>query len=198
MGTTNTRKLGILGGVVLLAASGASQASLITGPNLTYGNANFLGFIGDGIPSSLSMEASYINNLNSLAAGAGSTTIGSETYSRSDSTLSGPFVDAVVLGATKDESVDDVDSSSLQAGIYQYILGKYDGRNYGSLVWYNADGFTGNITLQGTAGTGNYALSHISFFNSSTGDPSTSIPVPATLLLFGLGLLGLGFLNRRR
>ncbi len=197
MGTI-TRKLGILGGVVLLAASGASQASLITNPSLTYGNANYLGYINDGIPSGLSTEVGYINNLNDLAAGAGPTSIGSETYDRIDSTLLGPFADAVTNAAIKDETVDDIDSSSQQSGIYQYILGKYDGPNYGSLVWYNADGFTGDITLQGTAGTGNYALSHISFFNSSTGDPSTSIPVPATLLLFGLGLLGLGFLNRKR
>lgn len=192
---TNTRKLGILGGIVLLAASGgASQASLITDPGLTYGDANYLGYINDGIPSGLSVEVGYINNLNGLAPGTDPVAIGTETYDRNDSTLPGPFDDAVVFGAIKDEAVDDVNNSSQQGGIYQYILGKYDGPNYGSLVWYNADGFTGNITLQGTAGTGNYALSHISFYNSST---STSVPAPATLLLFGLGLLGLGFLNRK-
>lgn len=195
---TKTRKLGILGGVVLLAATGASQASLITDPDLTYGDANYLGLINDGIPSSLSMEVGYINNLNDLAPGAGPVAIGSETYDRIDSTLLGPFDDAVLLGATKDEDMDEVNNSTQQDGIYQYILGKYDGPNYGSQVWYNADGFTGDITLQATSGpggTGNFGLSHISLFNPM----STTVPVPATLLLFGLGLLALGgLLNRRR
>jgi hypothetical protein len=195
---TSHRKLGFLSGFVLLVASGISQAGLITNPSLTYGNTHYLGLVNPSEPASLASEASYINNLNELATGAGPTTIGSRDYDRIDSMLDGPFDDAVVLGAVKDDSVDGDtgDNSSLQSGIYQYILGKYDGPNYGSLVWYNADGFTGDITLQSTAGSGGrqFGLSHISFFNPT----STSVPVPATLLLFGLGLLGLGFLNRRR
>jgi hypothetical protein len=197
---THTRKLGLLGGILLLVASGTSQASLITDPNLTYGDTNYLGLIDDGIPPSESNQVGYINNLNDLAAGDGAITIGSETYDRIDSTLAGPFEDAVLAGAIKDDGLDEVNNSTQQNGIYQYILGKYGGGavSGSSLVWYNADGFTGDITLPGTSGPGgaeNFGLSHISLFNTT----STSVPVPATLLLLGLGLLGLGgVVNRRR
>lgn len=188
----NTRRIGILGGLVLLAASGASQASLISNPTLAHGDSYFLGFIGDGIPSSLAHELGYINNLNDLAAGAGPTTgPDGQDYDRSDSTHAGPFNEAVISGALKEDGVSENNNTSQQSGVYEYILGKYDGPNYGSLVWYNIDGFTGDITLPTTAG--GYGLSHMSFFNN----PSTQVPLPATLLLFGLGLVGLGLLARR-
>lgn len=40
-------------------------------------------------------------------------------------------------------------------------------------------------------------LSHISFYDTAA-PPSTGVPEPGTLAVFGLGLLGLGFVARRR
>jgi hypothetical protein len=153
---------------------------------LSIGDANYVGSVNDGIPSSAENEVVWINTLIDQAAGSGDTVVGTETYNRVGSTLVG-LPDAVVTGAVKDESGDN----SIDATGYHYIIGKYDATRAGSLVWYSAVGFSGTITLP--THYNNLEISHISLYNGGGG----SVPDSGmTLILLGTALAGLGAARR--
>lgn len=161
---------------------------------LTIGDANYLGSVNKGTPSSKAHEASYINWLITLSAGAGPTSLpdaNGQSYSRIDSTVAGPFPTAVVAGATKFE--DETLSLTVNAAGFSYALGKYGNGNSGagSVVWYFPDGAAGDITLpEKYMGKG---LSHITLFNpgrSNVPDGGT------TAMLLGLALSGIAMLRR--
>jgi hypothetical protein len=153
---------------------------------LTIGDAKYLGSINDGIPSNPSDEAGYINNLVTLAAGAGNTVIGTETYNRVGSTLAGPFPAATSTDSVKDES----GGTTIDATGFTYVIGKYDAHLAGSLVWMIGPG-DGEVTLPDKYnGKG---LSHISLYN-----PTAVVDGGTTIALLGLGLMGLGFVSRRK
>jgi hypothetical protein len=171
----------------------ASQAGA-----LEIGDAYFMGYIDDGIPSSVDLERGYINNLADLAPGAGPTTIGTETYTRSSETLCYPSCPDAT-GGTKNDSGSNTGSFNGAT----YLLAKYDGPNYGSVVWYVA-GLTGSFVLPTTAG--GYGLSHYTLFggssssssSSSTSTGTVSEPGTSAIALLGLGLLGAALRSRRR
>ena len=74
---------------------------------------------------------------------------------------------------------------------YLYLLAKYDGKNYGSEVWY-VGGLNGiqDLPLFG----GGYGLSHIFLFNSNP----TQVPDGGTTaFLLGAALTGLAFFRAR-
>ena len=71
---------------------------------------------------------------------------------------------------------------------YEYILGKYNGQNDGSYVWYYDGGFLDSVELPTVHGA--YGLSHISAYNN--------VPEPATMFLFGSGILFVGMFGRKR
>lgn len=163
-----------------------SQASALS---LTIGDAYYLGFINDGVPSSPTDEVDYINNLTELAAGAGPVQDGTEYYDRIGSLLGdGPFPLATLTGAFKDQSAP----FEAPAG-YMYILGKYGAgpSGGGSYVWYFASGFDESITLP-TSSPGGPGLSHISAYNNTP-----SVPEPSTMFLLGIGLVGLVGCSRK-
>lgn len=68
-------------------------------------------------------------------------------------------------------------------------------------VFYDAVAFTTHtIELDlplGSGGIGANAVSHITWFNTGGGPGPTDVPLPATLALFGAGLIGLAGLRRR-
>lgn len=161
-------------------------ASLSNALTLTTASSSYVGHVKDGIPSNLTDEAGYINALITLGAGAGQTVIGSETYDRLGSSLAGPFDPAVVAGAVKSDRTP-AQGSSIDANGFEYVLGKYDGDKAGSLVWYVAGGFSGEVTLP--ALFGQYELSHISLFNASPRVPEGGSTI--TLLGLVLGILAL-------
>jgi hypothetical protein len=171
----------------------ASQASA-----LSIGDSYYMGYINDGIPSSTTNEATYINNLADLAPGAGPTTIGTETYTRSSATLCYPSCPDAT-GGTKNETGSNTGSYNGAT----YLLAKYDGPNYGSVVWYVA-GLTGSFVLPTTAG--GYGLSHYTLFggssststSTSTSTGTVSEPGTSAIALLGLGLLGAALRSRRR
>lgn len=173
----------------LLVASGVSRA-LVTDPTVSYGDANYVGLINDGIPSNPGNEVIYINDLIQLDPGDSPETCGTETCDRIGSTLAGPFDPAVLTGSDKDESETNTVTVT---GIFKYLLGKYDQNQAGSMVWYFADGFTGDVTLPPTLN--GHGVSHISWYNE-VGD--NGAPGAAGLGLLGIGLFALGLIKRRR
>jgi hypothetical protein len=161
----------------------APQADAII---LTQGDAFYLGSINDGIPSNPTDEASYINFLKTLAAGAGDTDNPAagddEIYNRVGSTVAGPFPTAVTTGSLKDET----GTLTVNSTGFTYVLAKYDAGDAGSLVWF-INGSVSEVTLPATLnGKG---LSHISLYDPGT----TNVPDGgATLMLLGLAVTGIG------
>ena len=82
---------------------------------------------------------------------------------------------------------------------YEYVLGKYNGQNAGYVLFNVSElGGTTIPLLSDDIWTNNqgngYGLSHITVFNETDPNkpPQNVIPEPATVLLFGSGLAGLG------
>jgi hypothetical protein len=164
---------------------GLLAAALVAGPAgaLTIGDTQELGYIAFGIPSGDADRTAYVNYLIDMAPGATDTALG-QTFYRSANDF-GTLPDAVfALNGT---------GTTIDLGLtnYLYLFAKYDGPNWGSEVWYvgNLDGI---ITIPPTAER--YDLSGWTLFNGT----DVPVPEPGMLGLFGLGLVGLGFVRRRR
>jgi hypothetical protein len=198
MGQTLLKRRLLVAAASLMAialSSTSANAAIIVSPTLSVGDAYYVGLINDGIPSNPADEVSYINNLITLATGAGNTTIGSETYNRISSTNTQTFATAVTTNSAKDESENP---STILTGVFQYIIGKYDASQAGSLVWFNADGFSGTVTVPSTLnGKG---VSHISVYNrGSPGGGVEEIPEPLSIVVWSvLGAAALGGVYIRR
>jgi hypothetical protein len=177
--------LSVLFAAVLFLGLGANA---VQATSLTYGDAYYLGYVNDAIPSNVDDTVGYINNLITLAAGAGPTVIGTESYSRVGSALPGPFPVAVALGGVK---TDTSIGSGINVTGWTYLLGKYDAHNAGAYVWYVAGLETADIPNFFNA-AGQYGLSHYTLLNH------TQVPDGgATLMLLGGALVGLGALRRK-
>lgn len=187
----------ILRSILTLACiSGLSYSIHATPIPLTIGDAQYLGSIDDGIPASEALEVEYINYLVTLTAGQGNTQIPAgtgEIYNRVGSTLSGPFPTAVIDNSLKVES----EAPLIDAAGYNYILGKYGSGQSGggSLVWYiGGNGAAGQVELPATYG--GKELSHKSLYNLN---PTKPVPDGGSaVVLLGIGLMSLGFVNRRK
>lgn len=181
-----------------VAASLALAGSFVSAAVLTQGDANYVGLINDNIPSNPDNEVENINGLIQLAAGAAAQDCpgpSSETCDRLGSTLVpvGGF-DLAVNDGDKDESGG---TTVNLADTFHYILGKYDASQAGALVWYFANGITGDVTLPGTLN--GLGLSHISWYTMTDGGgDDDEIPEPGSLALLGLGLLAAAGARRRR
>lgn len=180
--------------LVCVLALGLTSTNVAAGP-LTYADPLFVGWYHPPEPASPIDEVAYINELIKHAPEVGEVKVGDFWYDRSASLLSGPFPLALLAGATK------VDHPVIGADIdvtgYTYLVGKYDGRNAGALVWL-VSGIEGSVTLPAKWGPPvpagqnykDYGLSHYSLYRS----------VPdggASFMLLGGALAGLAVLRRR-
>jgi hypothetical protein len=177
--------------LIALGALGLAAPQADAAINLTVGDAYYVGLINDGIPPNPENEVEFINILIEQLANSGPAQIGTETYTRSS--LAGPFDPAELDDAYKD---DVAPLSGTLPGKYQYVLGKYDAAQGGTLVWYLEDGFQ-DVTLPGTYnGKG---LSHISAYNR-IGDREEGplLPEPISIVVWGIGLGCFGAFSLRR
>jgi len=171
-------------------ALGLIAVSATAGP-ITYGDQYFVGYYTIPEPASILNEVAYITNLIGVEAGD-SEIIGGRVYNRTDSPLDGVLPPVQVSGAVK---VEDPDAGlGIDVSGFTYILGKYDGKNAGALVWLVSG--LDEVTLPAKwglpGGTQTYGLSHYTLFNP------TSVPDGGTtLMLLGGALIGIGLLRRR-
>jgi hypothetical protein len=178
----------------LISAGFATQLSAVT---LDSTSTRYLGLINDGIPSSESQTAGYINILTGMAINTGPLQIPSSTgeiYTRSgnmDPTVFS-FPTATTQGAVKLEAPDSLLSFNFGSG-YTYLVAKYDQSDAGSLVWY-VEGLIGSYDIQQTLN--GHAISHIVALNPGSGTPG----VPdggSTVALLGGALMVIAGVARR-
>ena len=180
----------------VLCAVALALGSTAYATNLSFGDPNDLGLINPNHPADPASSTVYVNILLAQPLGSGPTTIGPNKYTRTTNDPGAGSYPAAVFadelsfspaaGGANSATVD------LGSGGFLYLLGKFDGKNYGSEVWYVA-GLTGVITLP-EFGAGKYGLSHVYVFNpgeNHTPDSGT------TAALLGLALTGLAGLRAK-
>jgi len=171
--------------VLTVTYAGADPITL----NFDSGDPYYVGQVIDGIPSSLALEAVYINTLKGLPAGQTALTIGTESYNRVGSILAGLLPPVTEAQLTKLEVDPAADTTVTAAG---YVLGKYDASNPGAggYVWYVpagtyvVPGFSPD-TWDPTKGKWvSYGLSHVTY--------EVSVPEPGILILLGIAMSAIG------
>jgi hypothetical protein len=143
-----------------------------------------------------------------------------DTYDPADIKISAPGSYPVPLDITGGSNgfrpgLDTVDGALLTIRIYdgefdnpETVNFNFDGQNWGSssvplfgllpFAFSNIDSLLsdGLLNIVVTATQGDFYFDSASLL--AWGDRSTNVPEPATLALFGLGLVGLGLVGRRR
>jgi hypothetical protein len=179
-----TKKLALLSAAfcaVMLAFSPNASA-------LTFGDANDLGQVLNGIPSGDAARTAYVNHLIDMAPGT-SDTFSGQTFNRS---LANPgpgfpnYPDAVFSHNGTGTSIDLGDGT-----LYSYLFAKYDGPNAGSEVWY-VGGLSGIITIPAVGLDGqNFGLSGWTLFGPGGGNGVPDGGTTVMLLGAALGALGM-------
>ena len=178
----------------VLCAVALALGSTAYATTLTIGDSNDLGLISPNHPADPVSSQTYIDILLAQASPSGPTPIGANTYTRTaNDPLGGVYPTAVFADELSFTTSAGVATIDLGSNSYLYILVKYDGKNYGSEVWYGA-GLSGEITLPEFGSGEQFRLSHVYVFN---GTPTTTPDGGTTATLLGLALTGLAGLRAR-
>jgi len=175
---------------ILLIAVACIIGTLSHAPALLIGDDRDLGLINPNHPANPDDSAGFINILLDQPLGSGPTQIGANFYTRTlNDPLSGVYPDAVTPAVEFGQNITNID---LGTG-YTYLLAKYDGPNYGSVLWY-VEGLVGAITIPLNGSDNQYAVSHTYLYNPTT----SSVPDSgSTVMLLGGALSALGLVRRR-
>ena len=164
---------------------------------LTIGDSRDLGLISPNHPADPTDSEGFIDILLAQPSPSGPTVIGANIYTRTANDPLGGVYPAASFAAelkfTPDAGGGNSATIDLGSNSYLYILGKYDGPNYGSEVWYGA-GLSGVITLPEFGNGTQFGLSHVFVFN---GTPVTTPDSGTTAALLGLALTGLAGLRAK-
>lgn len=161
-----------------------------------------LGLIDPNHPADPSTSAGLINTLLDQPAPSGPVTIGANEFTRTaNDPTGGVYPDATIVGMASVAAGVIASGGVVDFGgvTYLYLLAKYDGPNYGSVVWYvgGLSGATIPVNVDGQ-----YGLSNVYLYNPTSTPPPppppTSVPDGgSTAILLGAALTVLGALNRR-
>jgi hypothetical protein len=166
---------------------------LANATTITFGDALDLGLISPNHPADPSSSASYVTFLKNMAPSAvvnGGP--GGNTFTRTANFPNSPtFADAVFATELSFTVSGNTATVNLGSTGYFYLLGKFDGPNFGSEVWV-ITGLTGTITMPEFGSGNQYGLSHVYVFNPGSGLPDGG----TTLMLLGSALGGLGLVRR--
>jgi hypothetical protein len=178
----------------VLCAIALALGSTAYAATLTIGDSRDLGLISPNHPADPTDSEGFIDILLAQPAPSGPTTIGANTYTRTANDPLGGVYPAANFAAELSFTVSGNEATiDLGSNSYLYILGKYDGPNYGSEVWYGA-GLNGVITLPEFGNGSQFGLSHVFVFN---GTPVTTPDGGTTAALLGLALTGLAGLRAK-
>lgn len=167
---------------LVIALGTATQA--LGSLTLIKGDSNYVGMV-EGQPFGSTNPPDEVAGINILRFLNINEDVGS--FNRTGSTLAGkPFVEAVQAGGIKPalpaEASGNYTFNLLTS--FQYIYAKYDGPNYGSLVWFFPNGISGEISIPKYAKDSptQFGLSHMSAYNPVDG----AVPEPATIAVWGM------------
>jgi len=181
----------------VLCAIALALGSTAYATTLTIGDSRDLGLISPNHPADPTDSEGFIDILLAQPSPSGPTVIGANIYTRTANDPLGGVYPAASFAAELSftQGPGGANSATIDLGSnsYLYILGKYDGPNYGSEVWYGA-GLSGVITLPFYGNGTQFGLSHVFVFN---GTPTTTPDGGTTAALLGLGLSGLAALRAK-
>jgi len=180
--------------VVIAMSCMAFGVSVANATTISFGDIRDLGNINPNHPADPSNSATYTTFLkNMLPSAVVNGGPGGNTFTRTANFPNSPTFPNAVFDQELSFSVSGLTASVIlpSTGDF-YLLGKFDGPNYGSEVWV-INGLTGTITMPEFGSGEQYGLSHVYVFNPG----GTSVPDGgSTLMLLGSALGGVGLIRR--